>query len=149
MQAAKFLYSKESSARPDEGEKACRSRSPDLSVMSSLPLAQAGAAVSSYVPVSIFCDRASCVSRQIMRMQIIIVARHHDRTRMTENAHADNDLLIVRELRKMSSLSKRGERIAARTSNEDLKWLDWPDFVQVRSLCRTIAMTHCRTPSYA
>jgi len=54
---------------------------------------------------------------------------------MTEVAHADNDLLIVRELRKMSSLSKRGERIAARTSDEDLKWLDWPDFVQVRSLC--------------
>ena len=45
--------------------------------------------------------------------------------------HADNDLLIVRELRKMSSLSKRGEKVAPRASEEDLKWLNWPDFVQV------------------
>ena len=44
---------------------------------------------------------------------------------------ADNDLLIVRELRKMSSLSKRGEKMAPRASEEDLKWLNWPDFVQV------------------
>ena len=44
---------------------------------------------------------------------------------------ADNDLLIVRELRKMSSLSKRGEKMAPRASEEHLKWLDWPDFVQV------------------
>jgi len=149
MQAAKFLYSKESSARPDEGEKACRFCSPDLSVISPLPFAQAGAAVSSYIPVNVFCDRVSCGCCQKARMQTIMVARHHNRTRMTENAHADNDLLIVRELRKMSSLSKRGERIAARTSDEDLKWLDWPDFVQVRGLCRTLAMTLCRTPSYA
>ncbi|CAL5226027.1 g8835 [Coccomyxa viridis] len=65
LQAAKFLYGKESSTRPDEGEK-------------------------SY-----------------------------------------NDLLIVRELRKMSSLSKRGEKTAPRVSEEELKWLNWPDFVQV------------------
>ena len=45
---------------------------------------------------------------------------------------ADNDLLIVRELRKMSSLSKRGEKMAPRASEEELKWLNWPDFVQVR-----------------
>ncbi len=45
--------------------------------------------------------------------------------------HADNDLLIVRELRKMSSLSKRGEKVAPRASEEELKWLNWPDFVQV------------------
>ena len=44
---------------------------------------------------------------------------------------ADNDLLIVRELRKMSSLSKRGEKMAPRASEEELKWLNWPDFVQV------------------
>lgn len=44
---------------------------------------------------------------------------------------ADNDLLIVRELRKMSSLSKRGEKMAPRAAEEALKWLPWPDFVQV------------------
>ena len=31
LQAAKFLYSSESSARPDEGEKACESKSNCLS----------------------------------------------------------------------------------------------------------------------
>jgi hypothetical protein len=48
------------------------------------------------------------------------------------HADADNDLLLVRELRKMSSLSKRGEKIAPRAADEQLKWLDWPDFVQVQ-----------------
>ena len=47
-------------------------------------------------------------------------------------ATADGDLLVVRELRKLSSLSKRGEKMAPRVSEEELKWLDWPDFVQVR-----------------
>ncbi len=32
----------------------------------------------------------------------------------------------------MSSLSKRGEKTAPRVSEEELKWLNWPDFVQVR-----------------
>ena len=45
--------------------------------------------------------------------------------------HADGDLLIVRELRKMSTLSKQGAKIAAPVSDEQLKWLNWPDFVQV------------------
>lgn len=44
---------------------------------------------------------------------------------------ADGDLLIVRELRKMSTLSKQGAKIAAPVSDEQLKWLNWPDFVQV------------------
>lgn len=48
------------------------------------------------------------------------------------HADADNDLLIVRELRKMSSLSKRSEKIAPRAADEQLKWLDWPDFVRVQ-----------------
>ena len=47
--------------------------------------------------------------------------------------HADGDLLIVRELRKMSTLSKQGAKIAAPVSDEQLKWLNWPDFVQVCS----------------
>lgn len=45
---------------------------------------------------------------------------------------ADNDLLLVRELRKMSSLSKRSEKIAPRAADEQLKWLNWPDFVRVQ-----------------
>ena len=49
------------------------------------------------------------------------------------HADADNDLLIVRELRKMSSLSKRSEKIAPRAADEQLKWLDWPDFVRVQA----------------
>ena len=44
---------------------------------------------------------------------------------------ADGDLLIVRELRKMSTLSKQGAKIAAPVSDEQLKWLNWPNFVQV------------------
>lgn len=34
LQAAKFLYSKESSARPDEGEKSCRVPSPSATAIS-------------------------------------------------------------------------------------------------------------------
>ena len=31
----------------------------------------------------------------------------------------------------MSTLSKQGAKIAAPVSDEQLKWLNWPDFVQV------------------
>jgi hypothetical protein len=45
---------------------------------------------------------------------------------------ADGDLLVIRELRKLSNEAKRATVIAARTANESLKWLEWPQYVTVR-----------------
>lgn len=50
----------------------------------------------------------------------------------------DGDLLIVRELRKLSNEARRATRIAARTADESLKWLDWPQFLNARPLCQTL-----------
>ena len=69
------------------------------------------------------------------RLAILVLAP------LTRHACADNDLLIVRELRKMSSLSKRGEKMAPRASEEELKWLNWPDFVQVQWPLMQLHMT--------
>lgn len=40
--------------------------------------------------------------------------------------------MVVRELRKMANESKAAGKIAPRSADEKLKWLEWPEFVTVR-----------------
>ena len=42
--------------------------------------------------------------------------------------------MVVRELRKMANESKAAGKIAPRSADEKLKWLEWPEFVTVRSV---------------
>jgi uncharacterized protein YgfB (UPF0149 family) len=44
---------------------------------------------------------------------------------------ADHDLMVIRELRKIANEAKAAMKIAPRTSDEQLKWLNWPEFVTV------------------
>ena len=44
---------------------------------------------------------------------------------------ADSDLMVVRELRQMSSSTKRDAVVANRAADDTLKWLDWPEYLQV------------------
>ena len=44
---------------------------------------------------------------------------------------ADHDLLVVRELRALANERKKALRIAPRAAAEQLKWLQWPDFIMV------------------
>ena len=69
---------------------------------------------------------------------------------------ADHDLLVVRELRSMANESKKAIRIAPRASDEQLKWLAWPEFVLVRGpsfllsansyrrICKPLSGLSCR-----
>lgn len=41
--------------------------------------------------------------------------------------------MVMRELRKIANESKNALKIATRTADEQLKWLDWPAFVMVCS----------------
>ena len=47
---------------------------------------------------------------------------------------ADGDIMVVRELRKLSNEARRATRIAARTADESLKWLEWSQFLTARPL---------------
>ncbi|KAK9843821.1 hypothetical protein WJX81_007539 [Elliptochloris bilobata] len=51
--------------------------------------------------------------------------------RPDEGEKAYGDLLVVRELRKLSNEARRATKIAARTADESLKWLEWPQFLMV------------------
>ncbi|KAI3437936.1 hypothetical protein D9Q98_000380 [Chlorella vulgaris] len=42
-----------------------------------------------------------------------------------------SDLGIVKELRSMSNAAKKQAAVAPRTSDEEQKWLDWPQFLEV------------------
>ena len=53
---------------------------------------------------------------------------------------ADHDLMVVRELRKMANESKAAGKIAPRSADEKLKWLEWPEFVTVRSRLLSLAV---------
>lgn len=63
--------------------------------------------------------------------------------------------MVVRELRKMANESKAAGKIAPRSADEKLKWLEWPEFVTVRSspmshtpvsLARTVLLVLSRSP---
>ena len=41
-------------------------------------------------------------------------------------------MLVVRELRSMANESKKAIKIAPRAADEQLKWLQWPEYVMVR-----------------
>jgi hypothetical protein len=42
-----------------------------------------------------------------------------------------NDIPVIRELRKLHRDANRRQAVAPRVSNEDQKWLSWPDYIQV------------------
>lgn len=44
---------------------------------------------------------------------------------------AYSDLGVVKELRAMSNAAKRQAKVAPRVSDEEKKWLDWPEYLQV------------------
>ena len=46
----------------------------------------------------------------------------------------DHDLLVVRELRSMANDTKRAMKLAPRAADEQRKWLQWPEFVTVRTV---------------
>lgn len=54
-------------------------------------------------------------------------------TRLCECGLTDGDILVVRELRKLSNEARRAGLITARTADDSLKWLDWPQYVRVRT----------------
>ena len=63
--------------------------------------------------------------------------------------HADNDLEVVRQLRGFSQQAKRDSKVASRTSDEALKWLDWPAYLQVPPsfyLCHSQGRQNLRLP---
>ena len=42
--------------------------------------------------------------------------------------------MVVRELRKLSNEARRATKIAARTADESLKWLEWSQLLTARPL---------------
>lgn len=44
----------------------------------------------------------------------------------------DGDIMVVRELRKLSNEARRATKIAARTADESLKWLEWSQLLTAR-----------------
>ncbi|BDA51332.1 hypothetical protein COCOBI_18-2090 [Coccomyxa sp. Obi] len=57
--------------------------------------------------------------------------RDESKARPDEGEKAYHDLMVVRELRKMANESKAATKIAPRSADEKLKWLEWPEFVTV------------------
>ncbi|EIE19955.1 hypothetical protein COCSUDRAFT_19015 [Coccomyxa subellipsoidea C-169] len=57
--------------------------------------------------------------------------RDESKARPDEGEKAYHDLMVVRELRKMANESKAAGKIAPRSADEKLKWLEWPEFVTV------------------
>ncbi|PSC71057.1 saccharopine dehydrogenase [Micractinium conductrix] len=53
-----------------------------------------------------------------------------------QGERAYSDLDIVREFRAMANSAKRQERVAPRVSDEELKWLSWPEYLQLCSELR-------------
>ncbi len=114
MQAAKFLYRDESKARPDEGEKACE------------------------VP---WITTALQAMFMLQKFVLNIATDTHESTTFPHLGwllhlsaficRADHDLMVVRELRKMANDTKAASKIAPRSADEKLKWLEWPEFVTV------------------
>ena len=62
-----------------------------------------------------------------------------------------SDLDVVKQLRKMSGDAKRGSKVTTRQSDEEVKWLDWPEFLAlVQELRRECAgEAGCRSPAPA
>lgn len=54
-------------------------------------------------------------------------------TQPSEGDSSYSDLGVVRELRSMANGLKKAARVAPRAADESLKWLDWPDYLQVGS----------------
>lgn len=44
---------------------------------------------------------------------------------------AYSDLEVVLELRKLTNKAVKEEKVAPHASDESLKWLDWPEYLQV------------------
>ena len=53
-----------------------------------------------------------------------------------------NDIPVIRELRKLHRDANRRQAVAPRVSNEDHKWLSWPDYIQVVQRTKDDLLSH-------
>jgi hypothetical protein len=56
---------------------------------------------------------------------------HDDATTTTSTTTSFNDIPVIRELRKLHRDANRRQAVAPRVSQEEHKWLSWPDYIQV------------------
>lgn len=149
MQAAKFLFHDQSRARPDEGEKACAHQS---SATPHWPCAAVHEIFARNMAACVLLCLVSGRSKGPMRafMHVSIRAVCLDRWKYVRpwlswkgclgHAHkcapcrADGDIMVVRELRKLSNEARRATKTAARTADESLKWLEWSQLLTARPL---------------
>lgn len=47
------------------------------------------------------------------------------------SAKTFDDIPVIRELRKLHRDTNKGQKLSPRVSNEDRKWIDWPEFLSV------------------
>lgn len=59
-----------------------------------------------------------------------------DRSSSNDNSSSFGDIPLIRELRKLHRDANRRQAVAPRVSNEDCKWLAWPDYLQVVQCAR-------------
>jgi hypothetical protein len=67
----------------------------------------------------------------------------HDGSSMSNASFGD--IPLIRELRKLHRDANRRQAVAPRVSNEDHKWLSWPDYLQVVQSARTDLQTLLQT----
>ena len=54
--------------------------------------------------------------------------------------HAYDDVPLVLELRKLHRVANRQQRLSPRSSNEQRKWISWPEYLGVVEACRVHAL---------
>ncbi|KAL3135319.1 hypothetical protein ABBQ32_007514 [Trebouxia sp. C0010 RCD-2024] len=87
----------------------------------------------------ISCTTEGVVIRSLMQMAKFLYHKGSS-SQPLEGDKAYGDLLVIRELRKLSTSNRRAARVAVRASDEGMKWLEWPEYLQtVQELRRECA----------
>lgn len=81
-------------------------------------------------------ERSISVRTELLCLRSILYAAkflYHDTSNILPGSgdKSYSDILVVKELRAMITATRKSSKVAARVSDETVKWLDWPEYLSI------------------